>query len=567
MLVLLLTWLNISLVSLGFGMILNRLLKQGPASLEGTLIQGLILSIALAEWISLLFPVNSLLNLVFSLVALSWILFNRRQIPLPEPVLFKTLLFPGFLLLLVHSLIMANAFPVLPDTWFYHSQSVKWIEQYPVIPGLGNFFSNLAYNSSVFAGNALFSPRWMIGYPAFPVNSYLWILSLLVLLKQTSVQVARKNYAVLIPDWVMLLLLYRYFHPVLSTSSQDPAAAWLLFIAWMHLNDTLNKKQPAPALIPLIMIAGFLPTVKLSHALLALPALLWSFRQSSPRLKVASLLLIAGITLPWILRNLVLSGYPFYPVAWPDILQADWKIPVEDLDFEQKLIRSWASDPALPLDGNQDFFSFSWVSGWLSGLGWFNLGLLGAWIFSLGLLCIRSYRRFLSENSLRSWILCLYASLAIWFLSAPSLRFVLGILMLSLMIPLKWFVVKYVRIPKITPVVISFYVLLAFSFSAARTTTGEALSRQGSLVAPLPPPEPRVREVRLNTVDFYYIDPRDLKAFDHALPCSPQYREGLILRGKSLKDGFRIDPELRKGGPESIRHFYESRDFTGDTRH
>jgi len=44
-----------------------------------------------------------------------------------------------------------------PDTGIYHAQAIRWIETYPVVPGLGNLHTRFAYNSSWLVANALFS--------------------------------------------------------------------------------------------------------------------------------------------------------------------------------------------------------------------------------------------------------------------------------------------------------------------------------------------------------------------------------------------------------------------------
>ena len=41
------------------------------------------------------------------------------------------------------------------DTGLYHAQSIRWIEEYGVVKGLGNLHCRLAYNSSSFALSAL----------------------------------------------------------------------------------------------------------------------------------------------------------------------------------------------------------------------------------------------------------------------------------------------------------------------------------------------------------------------------------------------------------------------------
>lgn len=49
------------------------------------------------------------------------------------------------------------------DTGLYHAQSIRWIEEYGVVRGLGNLHCGLAYNSSAFALSALYSMAFLGG--------------------------------------------------------------------------------------------------------------------------------------------------------------------------------------------------------------------------------------------------------------------------------------------------------------------------------------------------------------------------------------------------------------------
>ena len=47
--------------------------------------------------------------------------------------------------------------PMHYDTDLYHAQSIRWIEECGVAPGIGNLHNRLAYNSSFFCLQALYS--------------------------------------------------------------------------------------------------------------------------------------------------------------------------------------------------------------------------------------------------------------------------------------------------------------------------------------------------------------------------------------------------------------------------
>ncbi|MDE5599017.1 MAG: hypothetical protein K2J04_14465, partial [Lachnospiraceae bacterium] len=49
------------------------------------------------------------------------------------------------------------------DTGLYHAQSIRWIEEYGIVKGLGNLHCRLAYNSASFALSALYSFAFLGG--------------------------------------------------------------------------------------------------------------------------------------------------------------------------------------------------------------------------------------------------------------------------------------------------------------------------------------------------------------------------------------------------------------------
>lgn len=63
-------------------------------------------------------------------------------------------------------------YPQHYDTSLYHYQAIKWIEEYGVVPGLGNLHNRFAYNSAFMALQALFSFEWLVGQSLHTVNGF-----------------------------------------------------------------------------------------------------------------------------------------------------------------------------------------------------------------------------------------------------------------------------------------------------------------------------------------------------------------------------------------------------------
>ena len=67
-----------------------------------------------------------------------------------------------------------------------------------------------------------------------------------------------------------------------------------------------------------------------------------ALRQRRLILYLATAVLIGA---PFVARNVILSGYLLYPVPSVDIISVDWKIPLEEVQFEKDLVEGWAKQP------------------------------------------------------------------------------------------------------------------------------------------------------------------------------------------------------------------------------
>ena len=62
------------------------------------------------------------------------------------------------------------------DSDLYHAQSIRWIEEYGIVKGLGNIHVRFAYNSSFFALSALYSMKFLCGRSLHTVNGLIALL-------------------------------------------------------------------------------------------------------------------------------------------------------------------------------------------------------------------------------------------------------------------------------------------------------------------------------------------------------------------------------------------------------
>ena len=99
---------------------------------------------------------NETILLLFSLVA-AFQLFAQRKSAARLIASLRNerayLLLMGLLALWLSN--RALAMPIAYDTGYRDIQAVMWIDAYPLVPGLGNLFSSLAFNHSVYLYDAL----------------------------------------------------------------------------------------------------------------------------------------------------------------------------------------------------------------------------------------------------------------------------------------------------------------------------------------------------------------------------------------------------------------------------
>lgn len=63
--------------------------------------------------------------------------------------------------------------PSFIDTYIYHAQAIRWIEEYGIVPGLGNLHNRFAYNSAFLPLQAFFSFSWIYSSSLHSLNGFL----------------------------------------------------------------------------------------------------------------------------------------------------------------------------------------------------------------------------------------------------------------------------------------------------------------------------------------------------------------------------------------------------------
>jgi hypothetical protein len=459
MILTLLIWLLVFFTVLPYGRLTVFLISRwggkpaGHFHLVFVFLAGLASLTLLADVISLFSPLNRVISLSFMAGALILYIvgcFRYRKWTWPtwkRPSLLQIgVLFLGGLIL-ISILDLASRSPNNPDTAIYHAQAIHWIESYKAIPGLGNLTGRLAYDSNWLLDNALFGYAWVKDPPFHALPGLLVLLSLFYFLQGTWQLVSGKGSP---SAWLKTLLIPIFFYILPSEVSSPGTDLPAILLTWLLLSESLAGIWKAEAeLESRQLLLGFLSvfaaTLKLSVLpLLILPGLMVLFYAHKKNLawglKMAALGLM--VMLPWMARNVIISGYLIYPLPWLDLFNFDWKIPLGAVFAEVNSINNWARH--IWIGSTQHDYSLSlqeWVPLWFKAetINRRIMAVLaGSSIIITALLFLTKPTRLWLQNHGSRGIglvyLTTYCGCLFWFFTAPDFRFGFSFIIISILL-------------------------------------------------------------------------------------------------------------------------------------
>ncbi len=611
MIYVLINWIFIAITSYPIGFFIFKLLMRGvlPAELKPqavlsetdtalrsdkkayyenmlSMLLGLAAATAYAQIWSLFSGVGLGAVIGFILLALGTLYINRQEISGNITRLFRSVSNIKRLIGTIPVLLFAYGTSrgyMHFDTNLYHAQAIRWIEEYGIVYGLANLQSRFGYNSAEFALNALFSFKWLLGQSLHTTAGFIALLSSLIMVDIKSIKGKKlikdrkpiKDGRLYISDFIRMGLLFYLgliFSEMISPASDyyaqllifDIIILWLDIVCEVEKNtafDMQKKKEYKAAyqgVLCLILVFGI--TIKLSIGLLALlaliPGLYWIGQKN---IKAILTCLGAGlaISLPYFIRNYIISGWILYPSTIFRLGSPDWQIPIGEAQYDAKEIGMWGRGITDP-DLWREVTAFNWIKNWFAAQGSMDkLLLVAAAISAVIIIFLILYRLIKNKKDTdRTENLYILAILLIgtvfWFVSAPLVRYGYVYLLMLPAFTVGFILTEYmekaaisIRGAKIHIANIIFIILLL----------GTVIFRGKSLVADI-----------IRTADYdYYIKQQDYidgNAFNYEIegvkiyvaddsgqigyykfPSSPGVREDIELRGEDLSKGFRKKQE------------------------
>lgn len=470
MLLLLLAGIYAALIPIGWGIWTVRLLRTSlrltdelPQEPLLTWLAGIMLLTVLLEMVSLVGPIHTAAHAGVLVVGVAglvqpgcrhllWSLQVVRQWHWPPRVLAGLLL---CYVLLIGTMPSSNY-----DTGLYHAQSVRWLEEMGILPGLTNANIHIGFNSAWFVPEALFSWGRYLGTPLQVLNGVFFVLFGWYCLAGLDRVLRGQTRPTDVVRLVLLLLMFQMSSDIASLSPDLPVALLLFYIVLQVLE--LPPARPGLALstpqVVVLALCLFALTIKLSTLPILLLAVWWLGR--SGRLLQGRWLLVLGtVSLvmvgPWLARNIILSGYLVFPLSL-NLFHPSWQFPLTELRLQSDYIKEFARDKHAyrsltvlhaPL---RHWVPIWWQQQQLLDNKVVLLGILGLLLADLPLAWWQRRRKWpLVASQLVVALGIILAGVAFWFVMAPSPRFGYGFLspMLALLsLPYMWLLVtKYPR--------------------------------------------------------------------------------------------------------------------------
>lgn len=569
MLSLILIWCYISIIMLIYGIVAVKLLHyltknndQPYPPITIIFILGLCLITTISGYLSLIINLGLGAFLLISLVAVYLFYYYFHNI---------TGLFRGYLnklgsmekiviiifgLTIFFILVKSAQPPASVDSGLYHAQAIKWIEEYRVVPGLGNLHGRLAFNFSWFLPSALFSLAFLKIQP-FHVLNPLMLIFVLVMSFEAGDELLKGHYSLANLLKVSIIIpATLVFKEQLSSPNVDLPTSLLILVLFIYFIEMLEEERllingPGPMIITIL--AAYLITIKLSGIAVTMFVGYICFRKILEK-KHKDLVLILGIItiilVPWIIRSVILSGYLVYPVPSVDLINCDWKIPLPAVLAESQGISNYARNPGLIPDEWLSRGLSAWFPSWLhytiTAYGKKLALILLPPLILFGAVMTNSFK----EKSLkingdvvrRYKIVYLTAVLGLifWFVSAPDLRLGFGFIIITPLLLLMPLAAAYrPLVPKAVLVLIAVFL---FYFEAA-FIGGDLAGMQRRLLLPAPYPQVALRTIRAGDQVVYVPQAKAGLCWYAPLPCTPSPVANLEFRGDNLQDGFRSKKE------------------------
>ncbi len=219
-----------------------------------------------------------------------------------------------FGLITILTVLKSTQLPSIFDNESYYIQTIKWLNEFGFVKGVANVHPFLAQFSfwHVLQSGFTFS---FIHLNLNDLNGFVLLIGTYYFLKNSS------KFSI-----INILFLLFYFQFIDSPSPDLPILI-ISAILFHHFIYNIDNENDTKSVWLLIIFMIFIKLTVLP--LLFIGMYYWFKDKKSTFFKGFSSLIIGAI---WVLKNIIITGYPFFPLAiFPS--NFEWQIPIEHINY------------------------------------------------------------------------------------------------------------------------------------------------------------------------------------------------------------------------------------------
>ena len=414
---------------------------------------------------SLFLPTNTFALIFLTIIGLliyfkQKVFFNVKVKNLLKKIRENKLISLLILSLVLIELLYSIGLPKNYDSYLYHINAIQWNEKFSVVPGLANLHDRLGFNSSQFILSAAFSFKSLYNQQIFIINSICFLIFLIWIVLYA---IHKKN----IFSLIALLFGYFFFNQYyIDISSPSTDLLPNLLFGFLMLKLIFNYSNLKIKYLLFVSVSFFIVTFKISLLPIVLLGILAIYFQKQKINFIFKYIFIFGLLfiLPWIIRNVIITGYIVFPMESIDFFNFDWKVPKINVIDTKNWIYSWAR---VPFKEQPEVLALSfkeWFSIWWENNSFLRNKII--FIVSISAPIFFSLYYFFNKKEVKSNILISfiisYLTFLLWLFTAPDIRFIFACLLILCVYPLL-ILKKYIyHFDKLIKVIILFFGMFFF---------------------------------------------------------------------------------------------------------
>lgn len=511
---------------------------------------GLVITTVYAQIFSIFYKVGLVANLLLFITCIGIFVFYRQQMKADFRIYSKQLFSikgVGIIGLVLLWAYFTSRGIVHYDTDLYHAQSIRWIEEYGVVPGLGNLHVRFAYNSSIFALSALYSMKFLLGQSLHTMSGF---FALLLSICALDIRKSWKDKSFRLSDFARIGAIY--YLTIICDEVVSPASDYVimctifyLVIEWLAVLEA--PKQERERVIPyaLLCVGGvFAVSLKLTAGLILILVVKPAYMLiRDKRWKEIAYYIGMGsiVIVPWLVRTVIISGYLLYPFPALDLFDVDWKLSATEAALDAAEIKTWGRaiyDASKVEMSIQDWLP-NWFTTTLSGTEkLLILADVGAILALVVVVVYQLLRKKREELDFLLVMAAVAASYLFWQISAPLMRYGYSHVLL-LIVLMVGYLFNRITIKR-KGLRQAFYILLIFVGIAKMIPLCSYAVNVGGQPFYLIQKDYGKYEsasYEIEGISFYYPVEGDRIGYE-AFPASTRKME-IELRGEDIKEGFR----------------------------